>query len=107
MSSYFLFAASKNLFEGFSLAKKGVLSGLEMPSSWPKGAFFIPWRRHLFHIIAFPNHFIVSRAYARAHTFKIFQEKICTSAPILHKLLYNNEIDRCRCGDNSDRYWGI
>jgi hypothetical protein len=75
MSSYFLFAASKNLFEGFSLAKKGVLSGLEMPSSRPKGAFFIPWRRHLFHIIAFPNHLLsFARMRVRAHS-KFFKKK--------------------------------
>jgi len=48
---------------------------------------------------------LFTRAYAR--TPKVFSKKICTSAPIRCKLLYDNEIDRCRYGDNSDRYWGF
>ena len=47
--------------------------------------------------------------YARTHarTLKFFQRKICTSVTDRCKLLPDNEIDRCRYGDNSDRYLSI
>jgi len=44
------------------------------------------------------------RARTHARTLVFFQRKICTSVTARCKLLPDNEIDRCRCGDNSDRY---
>ena len=78
--------------------KRWPLLGKKVPSSGPKGAFFRAKKRHLFSM------YILSRAYAR--TLKFYQRKICTSVTDRCKPLQDNEIDRCRFGDNSDRYAG-
>ena len=91
-ASHFILERSKIEKGAFSWVKRCLLQGLKMPSLRHREG------------ICFLHRFV--RARMRAHLQSFFKN-ICTSALLLYKLLNDNEIDRCRYGDNSDRYLSI
>jgi len=104
--SHRLFAAKINIipentkaFRFFLLRPKSFL----LRSKPQKGAFFGA-KRCLLYALEKASIFMHIRARTHARTLNFFQQNICTSATARCKPLPYREIDRCRYGDNSDRY---